>query len=43
MQDDLSYNSLFSVLKFMVKILVDADEFTFFIRREQEWEVHNVI
>ena len=43
MQDDLSYNSLFSVLKFMVKILVDADEFTFFIRREQEWEVFNAI
>jgi cAMP-specific phosphodiesterase 4 len=42
MQEDISYSSLFSVLKFMVKILVDADEFTFFIRRETEWEVLNV-
>jgi cAMP-specific phosphodiesterase 4 len=31
MQEDISYSNLYSVLKFMVKILVDADEFSFFI------------
>jgi hypothetical protein len=26
----------------MVKILVDADEYTFIIKREADWEVYNI-
>lgn len=40
MQEDINYENLFSVLKFMLKMLVDADEFTFFIRREGSWEIY---
>ncbi|CAK91630.1 unnamed protein product (macronuclear) [Paramecium tetraurelia] len=40
MQEDISYENLYQVLKFLLKILVDADEFTFFIHRDKEWEVY---
>ena len=41
MQEDISYENLYQVLKFLLKILVDADEFTFFIHRDKEWEVYS--
>ncbi|CAD8126757.1 unnamed protein product [Paramecium sonneborni] len=40
MQEDISYENLYQVLKFLLKILVDADEFTFFIHRDKDWEVY---
>ncbi|CAD8156083.1 unnamed protein product [Paramecium octaurelia] len=41
MQEDISYENLYQVLKFLLKILVDADEFTFFIHRDKDWEVYS--
>lgn len=41
MQEDISYENLYSVLKFLLKLLVDADEFTFFIHRDKDWEVYS--
>lgn len=41
MQEDISYENLYQVLKFLLKSLVDADEFTFFIHRDKDWEVYS--
>jgi hypothetical protein len=39
MQEDVSYDVIFWVLKYMIKTLVNADAFSFFIKREKQWEV----
>jgi cAMP-specific phosphodiesterase 4 len=39
MQEEVSYESLVAILNYMIKTLVDADCFSFFIKREKQWEV----
>lgn len=41
MQEEVSYGNIFQVLKYMVKTLVDADEYSFFIHRDSEWEYYS--
>ncbi|CAD8107871.1 unnamed protein product [Paramecium sonneborni] len=40
MQQDSSYKNLQQVLQFLLKILLDADEFTFFIHLDKKWEIY---
>lgn len=41
MQEEITYNCLFSVVKAMIKTLVDADDLTFFIRTKGDWAVYS--